>query len=169
MAPDSSTNDNRFEITVCFPKVPRDPDISGPVASSPNAKCPERWGLVGTNGDGWGWFRLVWCGNQRGLGGGWVLGDWVCTWGLLGMMGEGVHYSYHKQCPQFSEGVYGPTSPAPNSTISLLRGSDAPQKTAMFIVLVDVLMKTFFEEACHGCSDFRWRVADHLLKEDFHG
>ena len=39
----------------------------------------------------------------------------------------------------------------------------------MFIVLVDVLMKTFFEEACHGCSDFRWRVADHLLKEDFHG
>ena len=69
------------------------------------------------------------------------------------------------------------------STISLLRGSDVKkvqwtfdsaaenkrQKTAMFIVLVDVLMKTFFEEACHGCSDFRWRVADHLLKEDFHG
>ncbi len=59
--------------------------------------------------------------------------------------------------------------PAPDTTISLLRCNDEPQKTAMFIVLVDVLMKTFFEEACHGCSDFRWRVADHLLKEDFHG
>ena len=50
-------------------KVPRVPNISEPVASSPNAKCPERWGPVGTDGDGWGWFRLVWCGNRWGLGG----------------------------------------------------------------------------------------------------
>ncbi len=37
----------------------------------------------------------------------------------LGVVGDGgspVYYSYHKQCPQFSEGVYGPTGPAPNST-----------------------------------------------------
>ena len=37
-------------------------------------------------------------------------------WRLMGRMREGVHYSYHKQCPQFSKGVYGPTGPAPDTT-----------------------------------------------------
>ena len=48
-----------------------------------------------------------WDGYLGGMG--------FALWGCWGW-GEGVHYSYHKQCPQFSEGVYGPTGPAPNST-----------------------------------------------------
>ena len=48
--------------------------------------------------------------------GGWVYGGLGLHLGVVGDGGNGVHYSYHKQCPQFSEGVYGPTGPAPNST-----------------------------------------------------
>ena len=49
-----------------------------------------------------------------GIGIGWDEG--LETLYSLGRMGKGVHYSYHKQRPQFSEGVDGPTGPAPNST-----------------------------------------------------
>ena len=44
MYPEGSTNDNRFEMIVGFPKVPRGPNISGQVAGLPVAKDPERWG-----------------------------------------------------------------------------------------------------------------------------
>ena len=56
---------------------------------------------------------------------------WVGTLRLLGMMGEGVYYSYHKQCPQFSEGVYGPTGPAPDTT----KGKSVPQQCNLIPVL----------------------------------
>ena len=70
-------------------------------------------------------FRLVASGLDRlhrcARMGAMVIGGMVMV-GIgfaLGVVGDGgspVYYSYHKQCPQFSEGVYGPTGPAPNST-----------------------------------------------------
>lgn len=89
--------------------------------------------LVASLSDGCARLGTVVIGGMGIWGIGFALG------GVLGMMGEGVHYSYHKQCPQFSEGVYGPTGPAPDTTISLLRGSDEPQKTAMCIVVISVM------------------------------
>ena len=68
------------------------------------------------------WFDRLHQGSTGCIGGdsghlvGWVYGGLGLHLGVVGDDGEGVHYSYHKQCPQFSEGVYGSTGPAPNST-----------------------------------------------------
>ena len=50
---------------------------------------------------------------------------------VVGDGGRWVYYSYHKQCPQFSEGVYGPTGPAPDTT----KGKSVPQQCNLIPVL----------------------------------
>jgi hypothetical protein len=70
-SPDGSPTDNHFEKIVGFPNKQRyheSPKFrTGCIFSGCKrfGTVGNRWGTVETGGD---WFRLVWCGNRRGLG-----------------------------------------------------------------------------------------------------
>lgn len=69
--PDGSTNDNRFEKIVGFPKRQRYhgfPTYPDRWPGLPVAKGPDRWGWMGTNGDGWGGNRWDLMGYSGTLG-----------------------------------------------------------------------------------------------------
>src|SRR5574344_2003702 len=95
MHPDWFPTEGYFEISLGFLKMVS--GSSGRLVASVSIECANM-GIVAIGGIGIGW--------DEGLE----------TLYSLGRMGKGVHYSYHKQRPQFSEGVDGPTGPAPNST-----------------------------------------------------